>query len=33
MRLWLAVLLSLVAPAALAQEAPPAIPYDSVPTC
>src|SRR5258708_7982348 len=31
MRMWLAVLLSLVAPVALAQEAPPAIPYDSVP--
>ena len=31
MRMWLVALLSLVAPAALAQEAPPAIPYDSVP--
>src|SRR3954464_7945348 len=31
MRLRLAVLLSLVAPVAFAQEAPPAIPYDSVP--
>ena len=36
MRMWLAVLLSLIVPAALAsaalaQEAPPAIPYDSVP--
>src|SRR5712675_87415 len=31
MRLWLAVLLSLVGPAVFAQEAPPAIPYDSVP--
>jgi sugar lactone lactonase YvrE len=31
MRIWLAVLFSLIAPVALAQEAPPAIPYDSVP--
>src|SRR5580765_7818808 len=31
MKMWLAVLLSLVVPAALAQEAPPAIAYDSVP--
>src|SRR6478736_10558353 len=31
MRLWLAVLLSLVAPVALAQEAPPTIAFDSVP--
>src|SRR5258708_39708082 len=31
MKMWLAVLLSLIAPAALAQEAPPAIAFDSVP--